>query len=137
MSNHLFYSSLGKLLYAVAISDTTISDTEKKIITKLIRERLIQKETKTDALGTNEAWFTDFAFETAEEASLSEEDAFDEFVAYAESYKHILSDEEIQLCQTLSNELADSYRHINKKEHRILNELRTFLINLQASQLIF
>ena len=137
MSTQLFYSSLGKLLYAVAVSDNTISETEKEAITKLIRERLIQKETKTDPLGTNEAWFTEFAFETAEEASISEVDAFDEFVAYAEAYKNKLSEEEIQLCQTLSNQLADSYRHINKKEHRILNELRMFLANLQASQLIF
>lgn len=137
MSTQLFYSSLGKLLYAVAVSDNTISETEKEAITKLIRERLIQKETKTDTVGTNEAWFTEFAFETAEEASISEEDAFDEFVTYAEAYKNKLSEEEIQLCQTLSNQLADSYRHINKKEHRILNELHTFLINLQASQLIF
>lgn len=137
MSTQLFYSSLGKLLYAVAVSDNTISETEKETISKLIRERLIQKETKTDALGTNEAWFTEFSFETAEDAAISQEDAFEDFVSYTETYKNNLSEEEIQLCQTLSNQLAESYRHINKKEHRILNELRTFLFNLQASQLIF
>ena len=42
MSTELFYTALGKLLYAVAIADDSISKKEKQIISNLISERLLQ-----------------------------------------------------------------------------------------------
>jgi len=137
MSTKLFYAELGKLLYAIANADTNISQTEKETLTKLITERLLQKEKDTDRYGTNEAWFTQFSFDTSEEIIESTENAFENFLDFVKEYKNELTEDELALCLKLSEYLADSYRHVNKKENKILTELRTQLMNLHASHLIF
>ena len=137
MSTKLFYAELGKLLYAIANADTIINQTEKETLTKLITERLLQKEKDTDRYGTNEAWFTQFAFDTSDENIESTENAFRNFLDFVKQYKNELTEDELTLCLKLSEHLADSYHHINKKENKILAELRSQLMNLHASHLIF
>jgi hypothetical protein len=137
MSTKLFYAELGKLLYAIANADANINQAEKESLTKLITERLIQKEKDIDRYGTNEAWFTQFSFDTSEETIESTENAFENFLDFVKEYKNELTEEELALCLKLSEHLADSYHHINKKENKILTELRTQLMNLHAAHLIF
>ena len=137
MSTKLFYSELGKLLYAIANADNIINQKEKEALTKLITERLLQKEKDTDRYGTNEAWFTQFSFDTSEDTIESTDDAFEKFLDFVNEYKNELTEDELALCLKLSEHLADSYRHVNKKENKILNELRSQLMNLHASHLIF
>jgi hypothetical protein len=48
-----FYSELGKLLYAVANADGTISVQESAEISNQIRERLLHREMNTDRFGSN------------------------------------------------------------------------------------
>jgi hypothetical protein len=137
MSTKLFYAELGKLLYAIANADAIISQTEKETLTKLITERLLQKEKDTDRYGTNEAWFTQFSFDTSEEVIESTENAFENFWDFVKEYKNELTEDELALCLKLSEYRADSYRHVNKKENKVLTELRTQRMNLHASHLIF
>ena len=137
MRNKLFYTELGRLLYAVANADDNINKEEKETITKMIQERMLQHERDQDQFGTNEAWQTQFAFDTAEESSLDPKEALDEFLAYSELHKKDLSDEELQLGISLAEHLADAYRHKNKKENNMLATLRSHLWNIHRSQLIF
>ena len=137
MSTELFYTELGKLLYAVAIADDKITKSEKESITKMISERMLQKEKETDGFNTNEAWYTKFSFDTAEESGLSEEEALNNFLDFVKIYKKELTESELSLCLKLADTLAETYHHINKKENTVLAELRSHLISLQASQLIF
>jgi len=137
MSTKLFYTELGKLLYAIANADANINQAEKESLTKLITERLLQKEKDIDRYGTNEAWFTQFSFDTSEETIESTENAFENFLDFVKEYKNELTEDELALCLKLSEHLADSYHHINKKENKILTELRTQLMNLHAAHLIF
>lgn len=137
MSTKLFYAELGKLLYAIANADANINQSEKESLTKLITERLLQKEKDIDRYGTNEAWFTQFSFDTSEETIESTENAFENFLDFVKEYKNELTEDELALCLKLSEHLADSYHHINKKENKILTELRTQLMNLHAAHLIF
>ena len=137
MSTKLFYAELGKLLYAIANADANINQSEKESLTKLITERLLQKEKDIDRYGTNEAWFTQFSFDTSEETIESTENAFENFMDFVKEYKNELTEDELTLCLKLSEHLADSYHHINKKENKILTELRTQLMNLHAAHLIF
>ncbi len=78
MKNKLFYTELGRLLYAVANADDNINKEEKETITKLIQERMLQHEKDHDQFGTNEAWQTQFAFDTAEESGLDPKEASDD-----------------------------------------------------------
>ncbi len=136
-NTELFYTELGKLLYAVAMADGKISTEERKVLSELISQRLLQKENDKDEFGTNEAWFTQFSFDTSEDQMLTTEDAYDTFIDYCKQYKYDISDEEISRCLKLSDVLADSYRHVNNKENKLLSKLRNHLLNLQASLLIF
>jgi hypothetical protein len=137
MGNSLFYKELGKLLYAIAAADNNISDAERKTLGKEISERLLHKEIATDKYGTNKAWETQFAFETADDAGTSSDDAFHEFLSYTKAYKNELSDDEVDICLKLADHIADSYHHINKKENKLLAQLRNFLMTMRASKLIF
>jgi hypothetical protein len=121
----------------VAIADDSISKKEKETISKLISERLLQKEKETDRFGTNDAWITQFSFETSEAMSLKEEEAFENFLAFTHEYRNELTEDELNLCLKLAEHLSESYRHVNNKENKLLTELRAHLMTLQASQLIF
>lgn len=137
MGNALFYKELGKLLYAIASADETITEQEKAAVSKMIVERLLHKETDEDRFGTNEAWITQFAFDTEEESYRSAEEAFEEFLDFAKAYKNELTDQDLDVCISLSEHMADAYRHVNKKEHKMLKELQNFLKKINGPNLIF
>ena len=137
MRNALFYQKLGKLLYAVAAADEKVTPQERIALNNEIRERLLHKERDTDGYGTNEAWLTDFSFETAEDLLLAPSESFQEFLDFAKLYKNELSEDEIEICLRLSDHMANAYHQINKKENKILSQLRNFLQSVNASKLIF
>ena len=137
MGNSLFYKELGKLLYAIAAADNNISAAERKSLGKEITERLLHKERSTDRYGTSKAWDTQFSFETSEDQGVTADDAFDEFLGYIKTYKNDLKEDEVDICLKLADHIADSYHHINKKENKLLSQLRHSLMQMRASQLIF
>lgn len=137
MGNSLFYRELGRLLYAIAAVDNSITETERKSLGKEITERLLHKERSTDPYGTNKAWETQFAFETNEDQGISADEAFHEFLGYIKTNKNALKEDEVDICLKLADHIADSYHHINKKENKLLSQLRHSLMQMRASQLIF
>jgi len=137
MGTALFYKELGKLLYAIAIADETVTEQEKAAVSKLIRERLLHKETDEDRFGSNEAWITQFSFDTSADSFTTAEEAFQEFLDFAKAYKHDLTDQDLDVCISLSEHMADTYHHVNKKENAMLKELREFLKKINRPKLIF
>jgi len=137
MGNTMFYKELGKLLYAIAAADNTITDAERKSLGKEISERLLHKERATDQFGTNKAWDTQFSFETTEELVGSADEAFNEFLDYIKEYKNEMSEDEVDICLKLADHIADSFHHINKKENKLLSQLRHSLMQMRAAKLIF
>ena len=106
-------------------------------IKQLISERMLHRESRTDAYGTNIAWNTDFAFEIAEESGMDARKAFQSFIDFAKDKWNQLTDEDIDLCLTLCNKVADAHYHINRQENRMLSTLRSIFSSLEAAQLIF
>jgi uncharacterized tellurite resistance protein B-like protein len=137
MGNALFYRELGKLLFAIASADETITEQERAAVSKLIAERLLHKEKDTDRFGTNEAWITQFAFDTEADGFRTAEEAFESFLDFAKSYKNELTDQDLDVCISLSEHMADAYRHVNQKEHKMLKELQDFLKKINGPNLIF
>jgi len=137
MGTALFYKELGKLLYAIAIADETVTEQEKAAVSKLIRERLLHRERDEDRFGSNEAWITQFSFDTTEDSYTNAEEAFQEFLDFAKAYKNELTDQDLDVCISLSEHMADAYHHINEKEHAMLKELREFLKSINGPKLIF
>ena len=137
MSTALFYKELGKLLYAMALADKTITKEEKEEVSKQIAERLLHKEVDADQFGSNEAWITQFSFDTTEEVGGGGEEAFEEFLTFIKQYRNELTEQEIEICYRLSEHVANAYRHVNKNESKMLISLRNYLMGLHTAQLIF
>ncbi len=102
-----FYSETGKLLYAVAESDGLITDKERESLHSLIQTRLAQRETHTDEFGTNDAWYTEFEFEVAEEQGMTAEDAFNSFAEFIDENRNKLDKDLKDICIILADRLAN------------------------------
>lgn len=131
MDYRLFYAELGKLLYAVADVDGLVSQQEKENLYQMVQSRLMHKETHTDEFGTNDAWYTAFEFEVADEQIMPAADAFQSFIEYIQEHKNELDQDTRMLCLTLADRLAESYRHTNKKEKQLVQQLREVLFSLE------
>ncbi|NBQ47834.1 MAG: hypothetical protein EBU33_05190, partial [Sphingobacteriia bacterium] len=68
----------------------------------------------------NEAWITQFSFDTSADSFTTAEEAFQEFLDFAKAYKHDLTDQDLDVCISLSEHMADTYHHVNKKENAML-----------------
>lgn len=132
-----FYSELGKILYAIANADGRISAQETAEISNQIRERLLHREVHTDRFGSNRAWVTQFAFDTAAESNIKPLEALNDFMDFARSQADRLTDQEIDTCLHMCDQIADAYHHRNKKENELIGKLRGFLMELHSAHLIF
>ena len=126
-----FYSEVGKLLYAVADVDGMITNKERDALHALIQSRLAQRETHTDEFGTNDAWYTEFEFDVAEEQGLPAEDAFNSFSDFIEENRKKMDHDLKDICLMLADRLADSYHHTNRKEKALIQKLKETLYSLQ------
>lgn len=131
MDYRMFYSELGRLLYAVADADGVVSPQERDRLYGLIRTRLLHREVHTDEFGTNDAWYTAFGFETAEEQIMPAADAFQSFMEFIRERKEEIDEETRQTCLILADRLAESYRHTNLKEKETIQRLRELLFSLE------
>jgi uncharacterized tellurite resistance protein B-like protein len=123
-----FYASLGRLLYAVADADGIVSQSERDELLELIRSRLMHRETLTDPYGTNDAWYSLFGFDAAEEEIMPAQEAFQLFADFLEMHRDRIDMETRETCLLLSDRLAASYRHTNRKERQMLQRIREILL---------
>ncbi|MCU0381906.1 MAG: TerB family tellurite resistance protein [Chitinophagaceae bacterium] len=125
-----FYAELGKLLYAVADADGTISPQERESLNELIRSRLAHREVHTDEYGTNDAWYAMFEFEVAEEQAMTPEEAFQSFSDFLDARRDEVDEDTRALCLTLADRLAESYHHTNRRESELIRKLKEKLFSL-------
>jgi uncharacterized tellurite resistance protein B-like protein len=126
-----FYAEVGKLLYAVADVDGMITKKERDALHNLIQSRLAQREIHTDEFGTNDAWYTEFEFEIAEEQGMSAEDAFTSFSDFIDENRNKMNHDFKDICLMLADRLAESYHHTNRKEKVLIQKLKETLYSLQ------
>jgi hypothetical protein len=132
MDMKMFYAELGNLLYAIADVDGIITPQEKKELHDLIASRLTQREVQTDEYGTNDAWYTEFGFDVAEEKGTSSEEAFASFAAFLETYKLNINRQTREICLALANKLAETYHYTNQKEKALIQKLKELLFSVEA-----
>ena len=63
MQAQLFYKELGRLLYAVAAVDGTVSPKEVETIKRVVKKRLVPVEAGMDHFGSDQAYITEFEFD--------------------------------------------------------------------------
>ena len=132
MDVRMFYAELGNLLYAIADVDDMISRQEKEELHELIASRLTQREVNTDEFGTNDAWYTEFGFDVAEEKGISSDEAFASFAAFLDTNKHSIDRQTRETCMALANKLAETYHHTNRKEKALILKLKELLFSVES-----
>ena len=122
-----FYIAMGKLLYAIADADSVITKQEREELYKLISSRLTHREIHTDQFGTNDAWYTVFEFEAAEDAGMTATEAFSEFEDFIRENWRSMGKEMKDTIMVLADRLAESYHHTNAREKEMIRKLREVL----------
>lgn len=133
MDTREFYIAMGKLMYAIADADSVITRQEKAALYRLISTRLTHREMHTDEFGTNDAWYTVFEFEAAEEAGLTANEAFDQFSDFIRDHWGIMDDDLRDICMLLADRLAESYHHTNAREKDMVRRLRDLLYTIHPN----
>jgi uncharacterized tellurite resistance protein B-like protein len=124
MLNKDFYITYGKLLYALAKSDGYIQDIERARIMNLIQEKMALIEKQNDFSGTDLAYYTEFAFEAAEDFELTLEDALLEFNAHFKLHHVHFSEEQKRILTEVLEEVATIYGKVTKREVEIIEKFK-------------
>lgn len=125
-----FYIAFGNLLYALAMSDGAVQQQEKESILKLVKEKLVPSENIKVAMGTDLAYYTAFAFETADEFVQSVEDTLTQFIDYVKEHEEKITREQLKVLISIIKEVAKSYGRVTKKEQEIMDIFNGMMFNL-------
>jgi hypothetical protein len=58
-----YYKELGKAVYAVAMADGVVSESERETLHQFVLKDLVNHEATLDSSGMNQAFYVDFEFE--------------------------------------------------------------------------
>jgi uncharacterized tellurite resistance protein B-like protein len=117
------YGEWGKLLYAVANCDGSISEREKDAFKELINSELVDVQQK-DEFGMPVPSYMYAAFDYLEEEIVDSSDALESFFLFIHRHKESLTDEMIAKLIKSAENLSAAYYGINQSEQNLLQELR-------------
>ncbi len=126
-----FFSEFGKLLYAIADVDGSISQKEKSAIHEIVNKQLIPLVPKNDCYGTNVGYYSEFEFDIMEDASMDPEIAFESFISFIQDHQTAIDSKMIEATRKVAETLADTYHHSNKKEKKLLLKLNKKLDEIE------
>jgi len=129
-----FYAELGKLLYAVADIDGVITQKEKKALQDIVKKELVPVEMHTDEVGTDAAYYTEIEFDFLDEEIGDTEAAFNSFIDFVEEHHTAFDERMKKVSLHVAKELANAYHGTNKKEKKLINELRKKLNRIEVKK---
>jgi hypothetical protein len=127
-----FYSELGKLLYAVADIDKVITRKEKEKLLEIVTTELVPVEEHTDRFGTDAAHYSEIEFDFLDEQVADAQSAFESFIDFVEEHRTAINGKLMNVCLTVSKELAAAYRGTTRKEKNLIEKLRKGLEHIRA-----
>ncbi|MGB0805182.1 MAG: hypothetical protein ACPGRC_00740 [Salibacteraceae bacterium] len=122
-----FYAEVGKLLYALAKADGSITTEEIKAIHKMVLKDLVPLESSTDEFGTDSAFYVEMEFDYLNEKLYDEDVAFNSFIDYVEDHYSAFDDQLKQAVYNVANTLTNSFHETNIKDHYMIEKLKTVL----------
>lgn len=123
MDATLFYKELGRLLYAIAAADGKVTRKEVDTLKWVVKDLLVPVEAGTDHHGTDQAFITEFEFETLMDRGMTSEEAYTSFAAYMDGHRHHLPEEKRELIFNCAGSVARAMHGVNAKERSLLNDL--------------
>lgn len=121
------YESLGKLFYAVALSDGTVHSKEWDKVKEYVKEDWLYIDDFTDRYGTDAANQIEIVFDVLMESEKSSKECFSEFVDFYKQHPHAFSDKIKTLTKKTAKAIANSFAGNNKSELILLAKIQILL----------
>lgn len=121
-----FYIHLGRVLYSVAKASGTVHDEEVKklyevVVTDLSTEELFEND--GDFNGEDEAFYTEYEFESLRDNNAEIETTFNSFLDFLDENQKYLSEKMKERCIIASTKIAEAYEGIDQNEQKLIDEL--------------
>lgn len=127
MNTTLFYKELGRLLYAIAAADGKVTTKEVETMKWVVKDLLVPTEASVDHHGTDQAFITEFEFDTLMDRNMTAQEAYASFTAYMDLHKHHLEKERREMIYTCADAVANAMHGVNAKELPLLIDLHRLL----------
>jgi len=121
------YQNLGKLFYAVAISDGNVHAKEWEKVKEIVKEDWLYVDDFTDNYGTDAANQIEIIFDWLLEYEKTSEVCFEEFKEFYKEHPHAFSKTIKTLAKKTANAIASSFSGKNKAELVLLAKLHLLL----------
>lgn len=130
MYNQHFYKNIGKLMYAIVKYDGRVSREEIDSVKKIVRQQLVPLDEGVDAFGTDNAFITEFEFETLLEKNKDASKTLDEFFDFFKEHHFKDPNEWKSLCLKITDAIAKDTQHTNKRKKEIIELINVKINNL-------
>ncbi|SDE34559.1 hypothetical protein SAMN05421636_104425 [Pricia antarctica] len=121
------YEHLGKLFYAIAISDGHVHVKEWDKVKEIVKADWLYVDEFTDRYGTDSANQIEIVFDGLMEYGKTGKQCFQEFKDFYEEHPHAFSKEIKTLTKMTASAIANSFAGKNKSELSMLSELELLL----------
>lgn len=122
-----FYQSLGKLFYAVANSDKTVSKREFNELKILVKEVWLDLDVVTDEFGDDAAYQIEIVFDHLISEELDSEQCFQDFKDFNQQNKQIFSNQIIKLIWQTCDRISTSFYGLNKAELKMVHRVKSIV----------
>ena len=114
------YQHLGKLFYAVAVSDGSVHPKEWGKVREIVNDDWLIIDDYKDQYGTDAARQIEIVFDGLMEYGKTSEECFEEFRVFYKEHAYAFSDEIISLTRKTANAIANAFGGKNKSELIVL-----------------
>ena len=111
-----YYKELGKMVYAVAITDGVIKQEETDALHSFVQKKLALEERTIDSSGMNEAFYVDFEFENSAETNLNKTEAIKSYIKFTHNNCEPGDEDLIGRSVKLLETVAEAYSRNREKE---------------------
>lgn len=128
-NNSILYQHLGKLFYAVAISDRTVQDDEFEALQRCVHDYWNDYNDLNQLFEENPAQIIEAVFEGVEAFGLEGHQMYEDFVSYKKEYPYLFTQPLNTLILDTAKTIAHAFGGIELSEQKILITLEKELTN--------
>jgi hypothetical protein len=119
-----FYQNLGKLFYAIAVSDGNVRPVEFEKLKTFVKTQWLDVDDLEDAFGVDAAYQIEIVFDWLNnDEELDFKACFNDFINYKKNQSHLFTEDVRRLILKTASAIAYSFSSINKSELILLAKL--------------
>ncbi len=122
-----FYQNLGKLYYAIAMTDGAVRPSEVKRLRKYVRQHWLDVDGIEDEFGSDSAFQIEIVFDWLQNEEKEGSEYFADFEAFCKEHPEKFEPKIRKLIIETADSIASSFAGKNKSEILFLQELKDLL----------